>query len=483
MAARHLGLDIESFRRQILNYIPFAYHDELEVIFSLVREIRRGELASVIDIYAFRSSDLWRHNPASFIRAMEQYHVVDAVPVLRELAFEPGWHPYEREQAMVAATSLAPPDSAFLKKIFSCYCGSEVQDERRLAETANGLLITALRDREAVEWRVAEVRRRVEPYTERALGGRGRRLSAAESEWRFEKKFARPLMSLREPEFQGEYLALLDSALDIWAKGTDFHAYAAYLWEIVCSYFDNLKENRSYDPLVAIERKVNAFKERDGANWLAYRVARLRQEYLTYLGKPDNVAKAVAKYNDCLGYADDKIRNEAELFERVKAALHEDIRRWIEDEGAYKMLTKGQLPEEHVQLTLKAPIENALMKRGFQVEVLREPQLLDGKRTDFLIRYGFTGPIVIEVKLTSNPDICGNKIEGSKSYISMQRYMSGYGARHGIFMIVDNDKARNIPAVIEAYQKIKGVTAIPFACHLKATEKKVVRSKPKKRRR
>lgn len=50
-------------------------------------------------------------------------------------------------------------------------------------------------------------------------------------------------------------------------------------------------------------------------------------------------------------------------------------------------------------------------------------------------------------------------------------------------MIVDNDKARNIPAVIEAYQKIKGVTAIPFACHLKATERKVVRSKPKKRRR
>ena len=34
-------------------------------------------------------------------------------------------------------------------------------------------------------------------------------------------------------------------------------------------------------------------------------------------------------------------------------------------------------------------IENILLKRGFQVELLREPQLYDEKRTDFLVRYAF----------------------------------------------------------------------------------------------
>lgn len=473
MAAKHLDLNIDNFRRQILNYIPFSYQDELEVIFDLIKDIRPGELAPVIDIYRSRSSDLWRHNPASFIRAMEQYHVTDAAPVLRSLSLASQWRPYEREQAMIAATSLAP-DSTFLNSIFTLYGNSKDGEEKPLAETANGLLITSFSDRDAIVWRLAEIVKRAASYIDEPsyVGARG--VSAIESELRFEKTFAKPLMSLKDPGFQTEYLDLLDSAMSVWSKGKDFQSYAGYLWEIVCSYIDNLKEKRSYGPLRALEKKINELRDREGANWLAHRVAGLRQTYISYLGRLDNVAKAIAKYNDCLEYAADKIRNESELFEHLKTALEKDIRQWIEGEGAYKLLTK-KLPEKHIQMTLKAPIELALTKRGFQVEIMRESQLLDEKRTDFLVRYGFAGPVVIEVKLTSNSDIRGNNLEKSKSYESMQRYMAGYGARHGIFMIIDNAQASNLPLIVKAYQKIKGVTAMSFECRGVARKTNVAR--------
>jgi hypothetical protein len=101
--------------------------------------------------------------------------------------------------------------------------------------------------------------------------------------------------------------------------------------------------------------------------------------------------------------------------------------------------------------------ENILLKRGFQVEVLREPQLLDEKRTDFLIRYGFAGPVVIEVKLTSNTDMKLLKPEQSPSFFSMKQYMKGYGASHGIFLIIDNGKVSNLQAIQNSFTQIPNV--------------------------
>ena len=105
-----------------------------------------------------------------------------------------------------------------------------------------------------------------------------------------------------------------------------------------------------------------------------------------------------------------------------------------------------------------------MLKRGFQTEVLREPDLLDDKRVDLLIRYGFVGPIVLEVKLTSNSDIRAKDVSASKSYKSLERYMGGYGASHGVFLIIVNNGITTVPVIREAFGKIKGVTAISIDC-------------------
>lgn len=90
--------------------------------------------------------------------------------------------------------------------------------------------------------------------------------------------------------------------------------------------------------------------------------------------------------------------------------------------------------------------------------------MYNGKRVDILLKYGFAGPIVVEVKLTSNSDLKTTKLNQSKSYDSMKRYMDGYGAPYGIFLVIDNDDAKNLIEIKKVFQQIPNVSVQSFNC-------------------
>lgn len=102
----------------------------------------------------------------------------------------------------------------------------------------------------------------------------------------------------------------------------------------------------------------------------------------------------------------------------------------------------------------------------------REPQPLNDKRPDFLVRYGFTGPIVVEVKLTSNSDIKGSNIKESPLYRSMNQYMEGFGASHGIFLVVDNRGVKNLAEIKLTFENIPNVWVQSFDCAAYGDNKK-----------
>lgn len=485
ITAKHLGTNVNPFRQHILDYIPFSYNERLSTIFEMVKDIKPAEMQPVIDIYKNRKSDLWRHQPSSFVEAVEQYHVTEAIPILKDFVKEPECDKYARQKALSVIDALAP-DPVFLREIFELYKETKDVDIRSLANIANGLLVTSHGDSEAIAWRLKDIVRRAGPYI-RPTGGYVHSVGDFEDEIEHGKSFAKPLMDMKYPGHEKEYLDLLDQAMDIWDQGKEFRAYAEYLWGITYSYFDNLKEGRSYQPLQLLETKIETMRGRDGANWLASRMLQLRRLYLGYLGKPRNVSEAIKKYNDARAYDDKKIQNSADLYRHLQNALETDLRRWIEGEGAYDIILGEKVPgtqrrsyEKLVQQTLKPKIEHIMMKRGFDVSVDRESELLDGKKVDFLVRYGFVGPIVVEVKLTSNTDLKGNKIERSASYSSMGRYMDGYGASHGIFMVIDNTRAKNLERIREIFQKIPRVTVQSFDCYKSVTAPKIVKKSKKK---
>ncbi len=486
VAARRLGFDTTPYRQKILNLIPFAYNEELKTIFELVKEVTSAEMQPIIEIYQNRHTDLWWHNPGSFIEAVQKFHIVGAAPVLKEMVLESAWERGARLDALVAIDSMAS-DAEYLRSVVERYRESENQNEKDIALAANGLLVTSHGDAEAIRWRLGEVVRRAAAHV-RPRSGRVHSVDDLEDEISFSQKFAKPLKELKRPGYENEYLAVLEEAMNIWARGAEFQEYSAYLWGIVYSYFDNLKEQRSYAPLQALEGKIAGMRDRNGANWLAHRMVQLRREYLAYLGKPRTISEAVARYNDVRSHDDKKIRNSADLFRHVQNALDTDLRRWIEDEGAYAVLdrtisTSGrQEYEKLVQKTLMTQIKGVFLERGFRITVLRESQLLDDKRTDLLIQYGFAGPIVVEVKLTSNSDLRGNRLEESKSYKSMEQYMKGYGAEHGVFLVINNTGARNQQRIAEAFQKIKGVWVAVLDSHQVMPRTRRTQARPRRAR-
>lgn len=485
ITAKHLGIDLFPYRQQILNFIPFAHEAELKTIFEEVKDVKSEEMGPIIDVYKKRKSDLWRHQTISFVEAVEQYHVVEATSILKGLVKEKGCDKYARQKALLVL-ELLTPDSDFLIEIFNLYKASKDIEEEELVNTANGLLITSHGDKSAIKWRLSEILKRAAPFI-RPTGGHN--VSELESELDHDKKFAKPLMDLKHRGYEDDYLKFLEAAMEIWKKGREYHAYTEYIWGIVYAYFENLKEKRSYEPLHMLEQRITEMKEKEGVNWLASRMVHLRRAYLTYLGKPRNVSEAIRLYNEARSYDDKKITNSDDLFRHLQDAFETDLKDWIEGEGAYNFIvgkkvfdTERQGYEKLVQVTLKPKIEQIMSKRGFRVSADREVELLDGKQTDFLVRYGFVGPIVVEVKLTSNSDLKGTGIEKSTSYSNMKRYMQGYGASHGIVLIIDNIGAKNLALVKVAFQKIQNVWVKSFSCHTpeELTRKPTRRSRTKK---
>lgn len=62
--------------------------------------------------------------------------------------------------------------------------------------------------------------------------------------------------------------------------------------------------------------------------------------------------------------------------------------------------------EDTLQKTLKIAMENALLNKGIRnTDIVRELQIFDNKRLDLVVKYGFIGPIIFELKLLNNPEI------------------------------------------------------------------------------
>ncbi|MBA3284735.1 MAG: hypothetical protein H0U27_06705 [Nitrosopumilus sp.] len=463
LIAKKLNIDLTPFRANIALHIPYAYDQELKVTFELIDDFTPEELAPVIAIYRDKHSHLWRHQPDSFIELVQRYHLTDAVSVLRGFVTENLIRPYVRKNALEVADSLVP-NSEWLQSIFNKYINSENEDEKDIAYKANGLLITTYGLKDAIEWRIEEIKKRATAFNI-PNSSRVHWVGPIEDELRHDKPFAKPLTELKHKGFEDIFLNLFDSAMTIWSKGKDYHAYAQYVWEITYSYFDNLKEHRDYKPLKLLEKKISLLGDIDGVNWLASNIVKIRRSYLMYLGKPKNISEAIRKFNEARKYSDKNILNSADLFRHLQNAVQTDLRQWIEGQGAYKVIVsekkfKGNADyEKLIQKTLQSQLQYLLMKRDFKVEITREEQLLNEKRTDFIVRYGFVGPVIIEIKLSSNGDLKSKNIEGTDTYKSMCKYMVGYGATQGIFLIIDNNGSKNINKAISVFGKIPNVWA------------------------
>jgi hypothetical protein len=465
-----LNIDISKYRGKIISYIPYA-HDplynrqsgQLEAIFSLLQKFNNDEIGLLLKIYGGkRKDDLAHFYPKNFVDAIDKYKIVEAIPILKGFVNKG----YDLHIRIAALNSIAniKPDERYFNEVFERFKTSS-DESYSLAEYANKYLIEKYSNPDAIRWRFEQLIKRIDPF-ERQMEIHK---IAFEEKVLIKKEFAQPIYNLKDSSYLDRFINLLDKSLEIYRRGDEYREYARYLWEIIVTYFKNLKEDRSYHPLKELENYVLENSSRPGINWFKDKLRELKREYLNYIGKPQYFSECIKKYNRFKEQQYLEIATTRDLFEILQNIVENDLRQWVEDEGAYKFIINAKRPQEAlIQKTIKTQFEYSLLRRGVRnSDIIREPQLLDDYRPDFLIYYGFIGPVFIEIKRLDNDEI-QKPAERLKYSKKLKKYMEGTKSEYGIYLIfrIKEGKDLNdyIKKIRESLYEEKRISVIPLDC-------------------
>ena len=443
-AARSLNMNVGNYRQRILNYIPFAYHNHTEAIFALIPNPTTPELQNVLRLFEDRTDDLKVHRPSSMISFCKKYRITSGLSLLKYFIESDLIQVHDKLDALEAIALL---DRDKREKSYFQHLFDELEnpDDTSLIDKINEVLVGYYNDRDAIEWRFQQLIERAFPF-KRPKGVHG--VSSEEHELD-RREFANALVQLKLLSLKPRFLKLLNDSMSIMSKGPDFFDYTGYIWSVVMDYFRGLKELGDLSILNDLELAVGKLLGRPGGNWLRYHYQRLKLEYIVDLGKPKNFFECIKKYNELKTCKYLDISSDCQLFEYLKKAFERDLQVWWGPEGGKDYVFKYGKPgqsrredEDLIQKLLKPQIELLLMRAGLRstgINILREVQLLNDKRTDFLVYHGFIGPVLIEVKLFKNPEARPSTALGNGYKAKLLDYMRGTGSNFGIFLVFEVD--------------------------------------------
>lgn len=441
-----LQIDYQNYRHKILDFLPFILSNHnCSEIFELFPDITEEEQEKIINFYTVdRNDDTFITNIQNLFAAIRQYNLRKSDSILKKVILDEKnqFEDYIKAEALELLNDINP-NYNFYKKVFKKLIENE---NNKIADKANAYLITSENphQKEAIIWRIEELKKRIFSLSSNKDYPDANEISFHQNQFRD------PLLQVSNSEYKTQFLELLEYAIkDIFTKGKEYEAYAVYVWEVVFAYFRNLTIHKSLLPFKEIEKTlVNYVNDKYSSNSILRKYyQKLKIEYLESIQKPDAILDCVRTYNNLKIKDYLNISSADDLLYLIIDVIENDIKNWAEKEGAYRFLNSSGIREKEdlIQKTLNTQFENGLLKRGLrknEIHILREAQLLDNKRTDFIISYGFVGQILIEIKLTSNSELKTQK--NRKEYKDkLLQYINGTKSDYGIFLIFQIDEENN----------------------------------------
>lgn len=430
-----LGGGSDSYRNKLIQYLPFSRTEEIKWVCEQISPINKAESDQLCGV--FISSEAHRAiNISNLLAVSKHLHPTSVQETFPTLLTDSKIEGYEQRQIL----------SALVEKGISKVQLEDFENklratsERSTIEHINGLLIQRFNSYPAAKWRVEQLILRAGVVPMRR-GAQAFSPTVLESEM-WEKEFAKPLLTVSIPEWKDLYLQILKAGFLLASQSEQLVTYADYLWDIVCKYTENLLTHRSYKPLIELENEVAKHFELEGANWIQGKLARLRNAYTATLGKPTSFISAALEYNASLNALVSPIEHSSELVQLVVDVLNDHVASWLTGtgrkliEGAYNSTRQREVA---LQRLLKVSLMEGLNYRRhsqYSFSVVREPQLDDDRRTDLLISYGFVGPCLFELKLSSHKDLKRKNVTSTASFQNLNDYMRGYRCNAGILVIL-----------------------------------------------
>lgn len=447
------GIPAAEFRPQMVQFIPFCFTDnERQKIFQILKPLAKDEIDWLVTFYQDpKNTNAKVANLESLIQAIEKLNIVEAYPVLKSIVFDPLFESYNRLRVLNVINEYQI-DTNFNREIFRHYENSNEEFEKNIAEKANEILVVTESpfQEQAIKWRVQRIISN--PISYIPDEGHGS-FDPNEIEFRTHS-FNAPLGKVTNSQFINQYLDLLRQTIGLYKSKKEYRSYAVYAWDTVANYFEQLKVHKSLTPLNEFEATIKNSFPFSGYSFLEVRLQRVKQSYLKDIRKPDSFSTCIQVYNELKERSYLRISSVNDFEEILQDILQTDVRNWIEKEGAYKLINTIKLQEDLIQKSLKSEIEKGLLRRGFRdTEIIREPQLIDNTKPDYLISYGFIGKVVMELKLTKNSEVKSES--GRKKYKnSLLKYLEGSKADKCFYLLFQVDSTNRLEIIRPKVEKV-----------------------------
>jgi len=276
-------------RKNLINFIPFAYSDDRSTIEELVQRINDKDLDFVNKVYLDRKDDIRYHLPDSYVEIIENYtgkgcKIKSALIVLKSFIDDKDIQFYSRKNALEQLEKFINKDSisdkVYIQKIFDSGRESKVKDKQTLAETANRILITKFKNESAIDWRISKIKSKRKEMDGFVQEMDVHTVGEVESEIN-DKHFASPLINLSDIDFINKLIKLLDYSIKtLKDKKTKSQAFVDYIWGIYYGYLENLKPQEGVKAIKITNKWINKNSKVDGINWFGYKVDQIRINYL-----------------------------------------------------------------------------------------------------------------------------------------------------------------------------------------------------------
>lgn len=233
---KELGVDISTYRKKIIRYIPFAFngHNSLTPIFDLIPSITEEDIAYLTTFYqSKRSDDLHTANISNLLGAIKKYKVVGLLPLVKNILRNQKF--IDSHYEFLTFINEQEPDYELNYHIVTSSFYTE-----NVREIACDFLIAHNNSYhlKAIRYRLNQINKKIKEY-DPSLHGTGNDYHDINY---FYSDSSR-LSNVRSIELLGDFLNLFKTSLNILAKGKIYSVSAYYAWDIVFKYLEKCKSS------------------------------------------------------------------------------------------------------------------------------------------------------------------------------------------------------------------------------------------------
>lgn len=395
-----LGIDIglreyiqTNYRAKLIYFLPFGLsfflrnnrENNLSLV-DLIGTLSQQEEIKLLNDLSLRTDDYINMHISEFLKSIKELRLSSFLDFIKKIIDNSKDESYNGIQAVeLLKEDFITIDEEYLLSTFRRKPIEQIS-RNTVPEKANQILISKFNNIDAVKWRFDFLKSHIYKFDlYDFVGTRG--VSSEEIEMD-KPTFCNCFIESKRTDYTKQFLDLIEFSLTINTE-RDIHKYSTYLQNMSLGYFKALDDKRN---ILEISKLV-----KNHSNKLAVEkfLPQLREIELYFVNKQENinVQTAVDTYNKLKAKQYITINNTRELYYVVKNAV-DDLRNKIENEGLYQPIqdlnSEKHLNEDLIQKTLKIALENSLYKLGIRsVDIIREANLYDNKRTDLLIKYDY----------------------------------------------------------------------------------------------